>query len=236
MNFNETEYCCDFLSQVIDTINKLQSDKDNRILLSLVADTKNTENTGETFESHYLSKLIKEFDLTELKGLSESQKKRIDKRATKSSTVYKGMCKDGKDVYLLHFPKSSPDFLIVHPFKTISFELKSSIGTATEPTFNAGLNDGNKVRSIFYLYYKQSTNELILRAGDQFFPQSASDALDDINTEVEKLLSELTKKYSNELGIYSPWYPRRTKYKSNSGLWEYCPKLHSEALDLLSKV
>lgn len=214
-------------------LEQLELNRQQGVLQNLVADTKNEENTGSTFEEHFLQLLIKFYKLTELKNLTPTEKKRIDSRATPKAHIYQG---EG-GVVVLHFPKSSPDFLIIYPDgRYLGVELKSSFGDATEPTFNAGLNDGEKVRSIFYLYYKHSTNELILRHGEQFFPKSASDALDAINEQVEALLTTLTAEYKEQLGIYSPWYPRRTKYQSNSGLWDFCPKLHAEALDLLSKV
>ena len=216
-------------------VQQLNTDVAANKLTNLVADTKNEENTGSTLEDHILDVLIQEFSLSPVER-SLSQKKKIDKRATKGCSVYLGKCADGLIIHVFHFSKKSPDFLIVHPYMSVGIEAKSSFDNADAPTFNGGLNKGDEVRDTFYVFYKHHTNELVYRTGEQFLPKTASAALDAIHLEVESLLNKLVSEHQQQLGIYTPWYPRRTTFTSTTNLWSSIPTLQQEAVDWLCKV
>lgn len=208
----------------------------NDELLGLSDDTKNRENTGTTFESFCLDKLTRLFNLTPL-DVSLSRKKSIHPKGTDKSVLYQGTTSDGDDVFVFDFPKSSPDFLVVHPAsgKSLGIECKSNFTDASDPTFNAGLNDGDKVRHTIYLFYSQVRNQLIVRSGEQFLPSTVSTALDEIDEKVSAYLSQLTDQYKDQLGLYRPWYPRRTKYETTSDLWTFSHELQELALDWACK-
>ena len=110
-----------FRQQIRSVLKRISDNKKN-----LVPDTQNTDqNSGQTFERLVLNQLISEFNLVEMEDLTTSQKKKIHPKATPKCRVFRGACEDGKTVYVLDLPKSTPDFIVVHPDEIKFIECKS---------------------------------------------------------------------------------------------------------------
>lgn len=219
-----------FRKQIRSVLNRISDNKK-----SLVPDTQNTDqNSGQTFETLVLDDLIFEFDLVEVKDLTTSEKKKIHPKATPKCRVYIGGCDDGKIVYVLDLPKSTPDFIVVHPDEIKFIECKSIFSVSKTPKFNAGLNNPDKVRMTIYLTYKASSNMVIIRHGEQIINDVEAGAVKDFAEGMEDHAIYLKKKLASRLGRINPEYAKRFEHKDND-LWEYSESLEEQALNLFDK-
>ncbi len=219
-----------FRKQIRSVLKRISDDKK-----SLVPDTQNTDqNSGQTFEAFFLNIMIDEFDLVEMDNLTISQKKKIHPKATPKCRVFRGLCDDDKIIYVLDLPKSTPDFIIVHPNETKFIELKSIFSGAKTPKFNAGLNDPDKVRMTLYLIYKSNDDTIIIRHGNQIINDKQAETAKRYKKERKEMLDELNKKYEDKLGTLKPENPLRFE-NMDFDLWKPSEFLQEEALNLLDK-
>ena len=219
-----------FRKQIRSVLDRISDNKK-----SLVPDTQNTDqNSGQTFETLVLDDLIFEFDLVEVKDLTTSMKKKIHPKATPKCRVYIGGCDDGKTVYVLDLPKSTPDFIVVHPDEIKFIECKSIFSGSKTPKFNAGLNNPDKVRMTIYLTYKASGNVVIIRHGEQIINDVEAEAVEEFAEGMEAHAIYLKKKLASRLGRINPEYAKRFENKDYD-LWEYSESLEEEALNLFDQ-
>lgn len=219
-----------FRKQIRSVLKRISNNKK-----SLVPDTQNTDqNSGQTFEALVLDDLIFEFALVEVENLTTSQKKKIHPKATPKCRVFRGACEDGKTVYVLDLPKSTPDFIVVHPDEIKFIECKSIFSGSKTPKFNAGLNDPQKVRMTIYLTYKASGNVIIIRHGEQIITEEEAEALQEYADEMEAYSNVLKKRLRARLRRINPEYAKRFEHL-DVDLWKYSEFLEEEALNLFDK-
>lgn len=219
-----------FRKQIRSVLKRISNNKK-----SLVPDTQNTDqNSGQTFEALVLDDLIFEFALVEVENLTTSQKKKIHPKATPKCRVFRGACEDGKTVYVLDLPKSTPDFIVVHPDEIKFIECKSIFSGSKTPKFNAGLNDPQKVRMTIYLTYKADGNVIIMRHGEQIITEEEAEALQEYADEMEAYSNVLKKRLRARLRRINPEYAKRFEHL-DVDLWKYSEFLEEEALNLFDK-
>lgn len=219
-----------FRKQIRSVLKRISNNKK-----SLVPDTQNTDqNSGQTFEALVLDDLIFEFALVEVENLTTSQKKKIHPKATPKCRVFRGACEDGKTVYVLDLPKSTPDFIVVHPDEIKFIECKSIFSGSKTPKFNAGLNDPQKVRMTIYLTYKADGNVIIMRHGEQIISDEEANALQEYSKLMEEYSNTLKKQFGSKLGNIKPEYAKRFEH-TDADLWEYSESLEEQALNLFDK-
>lgn len=219
-----------FRKQIRSVLKRISNNKK-----SLVPDTQNTDqNSGQTFEALVLDDLIFEFALVEVENLTTSQKKKIHPKATPKCRVFRGACEDGKTVYVLDLPKSTPDFIVVHPDEIKFIECKSIFSGSKTPKFNAGLNDPQKVRMTIYLTYKADGNVIIMRHGEQIINDEEAEALQEFSESMEEYAIYLKKKLASRLGRIKPEYAKRFEH-NDADLWDYSEFLEEQALNLFDK-
>lgn len=219
-----------FRKQIRSVLKKISNNKK-----SLVPDTQNTDqNSGQTFEALVLDDLIFEFALIEVENLTTSQKKKIHPKATPKCRVFRGACEDGKTVYVLDLPKSTPDFIVVHPDEIKFIECKSIFSGSKTPKFNAGLNDPQKVRMTIYLTYKANGNVIVIRHGEQIITEEEAEALQEYADEMEAYSNVLKKRLRAKLRRIKPEYAKRFEHL-DVDLWKYSEFLEEEALNLFDK-
>lgn len=219
-----------FRKQIRSVLKRISNNKK-----SLVPDTQNTDqNSGQTFEALVLDDLIFEFALIEVKNLTTSQKKKIHPKATPKCRVFRGACEDGKTVYVLDLPKSTPDFIVVHPDEIKFIECKSIFSGSKAPKFNAGLNDPQKVRMTIYLTYKANGNVIVIRHGEQIITEEEAEALHTYADEMEAFSNVLKKRLRAKLRRINPEYAKRFEHL-DVDLWKYSESLEEEALNLFDK-
>ena len=219
-----------FRQQIRSVLKRISDNKKN-----LVPDTQNTDqNSGQTFEGLVLDEMISEFNLIEMEDLTTSQKKKIHPKATPKCRVFRGICKDGKTVYVLDLPKTAPDFIVVHPDEVKFIECKSIFSGSKTPKFNAGLNDPQKVRMTIYLTYKADGNVIIMRHGEQILSDEEAKALQKYSELMEEYSNTLRKQFGSKLGNIKPEYAKRFEH-TNADFWEYSKSLEEKALNLFDK-
>ena len=219
-----------FRQQIRSVLKRISDNKKN-----LVPDTQNTDqNSGQTFEGLVLDEMISEFNLIEMEDLTTSQKKKIHPKATPKCRVFRGTCKDGKTVYVLDLPKTTPDFIVVHPDEVKFIECKSIFSGSKTPKFNAGLNDPQKVRMTIYLTYKADGNVIIMRHGEQIISDEEAKAVQNYSELMEEYSNTLKKQFGSKLGNIKPEYAKRFEH-TNADLWEYSKSLEEKALNLFDK-
>ena len=219
-----------FRQQIRFVLKRISDNKKN-----LVPDTQNTDqNSGQTFEGLVLDYLIFEFALIEVKNLTTSQKKKIHPKATPKCRVFRGACKDGKTVYVLDLPKSTPDFIVVHPDEIKFIECKSIFSVSKTPKFNAGLNDPEKVRMTIYLTYKAKDNVIVIRHGEQIITEEEAEAVQEFADEMDAFENALWKRLRAKLGRVKPEYAKRFEHL-DVDLWKYSESLEEKALNLFDK-
>jgi hypothetical protein len=169
-----------------------------------------------------------------MEDLTTSQKKKIHPKATPKCRVFCGACKDGKTVYVLDLPKTTPDFIVVHPDMVKFIECKSIFSKSKTPKFNAGLNDPQKVRMTIYLTYKAKDNAIVIRHGEQIMTEEEAEAVQEFSDEMDAFEYALWKRLRAKLGNIKPEYAKRFEHL-DVDLWKYSESLEEQALNLFDK-
>jgi len=219
-----TDHLKNIINRIVHECNEGEYDK-------LASSDKGTDNQGHSFEDKVVAAICDEFGLSETTYTPKTKRELFGDIGTSSAIIYDGgHCSDCNPVWLVRLPKGV-DLTLIYEGKHLPIELKSSNSDA--PKFNAGLNDGDRVRDEVILFHSRKSRYIALVRGDELLPKEASDAFDEIERRIRVVMAESSEEFADVIEGFKLEYPRRQELKGKQELFKPNPEIFARALDFM---
>lgn len=198
---------------------------------SLASSDKGADNQGHSFEDKVVAAFCDEFGLSQTNYTNKQKRDLYGDIGTPGAIVYDGgHCSDCNPVALVRLPKGV-DLTLIYEGKRLPIELKSSNSDA--PKFNAGLNDGDRVRDEVILFHSRKSRYIALVRGDELLPRQASEAFDEIERRIRAVMATASVEFADAIEGFKLEYPRRQELTTKQELFKPNPEIFARALDFM---
>lgn len=194
----------------------------------LASSDKGSDNQGHSFEDKVVDAFTAVFALHELQ--LTANEKRNNYNTTPGATVYAGFAKDGEVVTLIRLPKGV-DLTLYYKGNELPIELKSA--NADCPKFNAGLNDGDRVRDEVIIFHSRKSHYIQIVAGFELLPEEASEAFDAIERRIRLLMRQAQLEFKDAIDGFKLEYPRRQELTSKALLFKPNPTIFAQGVEYM---
>lgn len=197
---------------------------------SLASSDKGSDNQGHSFEDKVVEAFTTVFAFTELE--LTAREKRLQYNTTAKATIHTSFDDEGIPITLIRLPKGV-DLTFIYKDIHLPIELKSA--NADCPKFNAGLNDGDRVRDEVIIFHSRKSQYIQIVAGNDLLPKQASDAFDEIEKRIRQVMADASIEFATQIDGFKLEYPQRQELTSKAELFKPNHTIFSSGVDYMCK-